>query len=285
VCLLNPLVRDALYWGHPEEILTASLMVGSLLAACERRVVLTAVLAGLAVASKQWAVIAVAPALLVLGRERLRAAVLMGSTAVVATLPMVVGNFDAFRHAIRYISSPQPVMTSLTWLYPFSPTGTVRVTNIFGDDRTFIGHRVWPIESAVSHPLIIVLGLAIPVLVWWRRRGGPAADAMLAATAVVFVLRCVLDPGTTAYYHLPLLLILVLIDVAHGRRVPVAGLAGGAVSFVVLDRFPGYLGAGAANLLYIAATAIAIGLLTRQLRTAPARPAGIEVGELAQVAA
>jgi hypothetical protein len=142
VCLINPLVRDALYWGHPEELLTASLGVGSLLAGCERKVVLAAVLAGLAVASKQWALLIVCPALLVLERERIRAALVMLAVATGSTLPMVIGNFAAFRHALHYISSPQPVTTLFTWLYPLSPTGTVHISNIFGGERSFSAHTV-----------------------------------------------------------------------------------------------------------------------------------------------
>ena len=121
VCLLNPLINDALYFGHPEELLTTALAVGALLAACDRRVVLAAVLAGLAVASKQWALLIICPTLLVLERDRIRAAWLMLTVAAGSTAPMVLGNFAAFRNAIHYISTPQPVTTVFTWMYPFSP--------------------------------------------------------------------------------------------------------------------------------------------------------------------
>ena len=77
VTLLNPLVADALYWGHPEEILTAALATGALLAALEDRPLAAGLLAGLAIASKQWALLTLIPVLLILRRDRIRAGALL----------------------------------------------------------------------------------------------------------------------------------------------------------------------------------------------------------------
>jgi hypothetical protein len=270
VCLFNPLIRNALYFGHPEELLTASLAAGSLLAAGERKVVLAAVLAGLAVASKQWALLAVVPVLLVLERERIRAALVMLAVAGGSTLPMVIANFAAFRHALDYISSPQPVMTLFTWMYPLSPTRMVHISNIFGDGRSFLGHTVPGVVSSVSHPLIIVLGVVVPLLAWLRSGRRPTVQVMLSSAALVLLLRCALDPGTEPYYFVPLLLALVALDAVAGRRLPLAGLTGVAGAFTVLDRFPDYLGPGTANLLYLAVTVAAAVLLARRLYSRPA---------------
>ena len=271
ISLVNPLVGDALYWGHPEELLTASLAIGAILAAGEGRGALTAVLAGLAIASKQWAVLILVPAVLLLDKDRIRILVLSGVVAVLAWLPMILANLVAFRHALRYVSHPQPVVTLYTWLYPFSRTGTVTVTNIFGDSRTFDAHQLLGVEATLARPLITVLGVAIPLLVWWRAGRRATVEPMLLASALVLVCRCALDPGSMAYYHFPLLLILLAYDAIAGRRFPIAGLLGLAVSFVVLDRFPAYLGMGAANGLYIAATMTACAVIAARLIRRPTR--------------
>lgn len=269
ICLGNPLMRDALYWGHPEELLTASFAVGSLLAACERRVVLAAVLAGLAVATKQWALLIVCPTLLVLERERIRAGLMMLAVAAGSTAPMVVANLAAFRHALSFISTPQPVTTVFTWIYPLSPTGTVRVSNIFGDQRSFIAHTVPGVVSTISHPLIIGLGVVVPLFVWLRRGRRLSGRAMLTSMALVFLLRCALDPGTMGYYHFPLLLTLVALDATSGRRVPTLGVLAFAGALTVLDRFPDYLSANLANAIYVLVSIVAAAALARELRPAP----------------
>ncbi len=265
VSLLNPLVMDALYWGHPEELLTASLAVGALIAAVERRGLLAAVLVGLAIASKQWALLLLVPTVLILERDRVRTIVMSLSLAALAWLPMALANLGAFRRALHYVSHPQSVVTVFTWLYPFTPRGSVTVGNMFGDVRTFQGHQLLGLEAMMTRPLITLVGVAIPLLVWWRTARRPSAHQVLVATAVVLVCRCALDPGAMPYYHFPLLLTLVACDAVAGRRVPVLALTAAATTFVVLDRFPSYLTAAPANLAYIAASATSCVLLVRAL--------------------
>jgi hypothetical protein len=265
ICLLNPLVGDALYWGHPEELLAASLAVGALLAASEQQVLLAALLTGLAVATKQWALLVACPVLLVLGRERIRAGLIMAGTAAAATLPMLVANPTAFRHTVAYISKPQPFTSVFDWLYPFVPTGHVSAALPFGDLRTYTGHVLPSWAGVVSHPLIIALGVIVPVAVWLRagRRLG-AGDLFLAA-ALVFLLRCTLDPGSARYYHLPLLMALVAFDTTTGAALPVAGLAAFAGAFVILDRLPTYVSNELGSVLYVAATLIVAAILVQRL--------------------
>jgi Glycosyltransferase family 87 len=268
VALLNPLVDSALYWGHPEEILTAALATGALVAALEQRSLAAGVLVGLAIASKQWALVLLLPVVLILARDRVRTAVLAVGLAALSSVPMMVGNFASFRHVFHYISSPQPIVTAFTWLYPFSPSGPVRISDINGGRPPFIGHQILPIATMLSHPLILLIGLGLPLLVWWRAGGRPTARELLTACALVLLLRCVLDPGSAAYYHLPLLLTLVVLDAWAGRRLPVLALTGTALAFIVLDRAPQYLAPAATNLLYIVASLTVAALLVRDLRWA-----------------
>jgi hypothetical protein len=268
LCLLNPLVHDALYWGHPEELLTSSLALAALLAAYEQRVLSTGLLAGLAVASKQWAVLTLAPSILLLGRGRIRALTIAACSAGAATLPMLLANPGAFARALRYISHPQPAVMPFTWLWPFSPTAIVHVSNIFGDRRLLRVHHLVGLEGVLTRPLIVLLAIGIPVAVWRLRGRRPEAEPLLLATALAAVLRCTLDPGTAAYYHLPILLVLLMLDAVRARRVPVAGLAVAALAFVVLDRFAVYLPTSIINAAYLASTILGCALLIRRLASA-----------------
>jgi hypothetical protein len=268
VAVLNPLVDSALYWGHPEEIITAAFGAAALVAALEQRSLAAGVLVGLAIASKQWALVLLIPVLLILGRDRIRTAVIAIGLMAISSVPMMLGNFAAFRHVFHYISSPQPIVTVFTWLYPFSGSGPVRISDINGARPPFIGHQILSIETVLSHPVILFIGLGLPVLMWWRAGGRPAPRELLVASALVLLLRCVIDPGSAAYYHLPLLLTLVVLDAWDGRSLPVLSLTGTALTFVVLDRAPQYLAPGATNLVYIIASGVVAGLLARELHLA-----------------
>ncbi|HKN93518.1 MAG TPA: glycosyltransferase 87 family protein, partial [Thermoleophilaceae bacterium] len=96
---VNPLTRNALNFGHPEELLTASLCVGALLAAARGRALAAGLLLGVAVATKQWAVLAVLPALAAAGPRWGRVALAAAVTAAVLIVPMAAGDLHRFLQA------------------------------------------------------------------------------------------------------------------------------------------------------------------------------------------
>jgi hypothetical protein len=271
ICMLNPLVTNALGLGHPEDLLTSSLAVASLLALCDRRIALAAVSAGLAIATKQWAAVLVCPVLLVAERQRIRAGLLMLGSAAAATLPMVIANFSAFRYALDYISKAGTITTDINWFYPLTSQGRTRIIDIFGPPRSITTHTVPTLLGTVSHPAIVIVGVAIPFAVWLRCGRRLEPREMLLSAALVFLLRCTLDPESAPYYHLPLLLTLVALDARAGRRLPFAGILGFAGIFTILDRFHDYLGPGAVNAIYTLATIAAAAVLAERLYSGPER--------------
>ena len=66
LCVANPLTLRALEIGHPEELLGAVLCVAAVLLAARDRPLWAGLLLGLAIANKQWALLAVGPVLLAL---------------------------------------------------------------------------------------------------------------------------------------------------------------------------------------------------------------------------
>ena len=78
----NPITIKAFEIGHPEELLCAALAVGAVMAAARERTLLAAVLLGLAIATKAWAVLAIGPVLLALPGRRLLALGVAGAVAV-----------------------------------------------------------------------------------------------------------------------------------------------------------------------------------------------------------
>lgn len=231
LCLLNPLTFEALENGHPEEILTAALVVAAVAAAGEKKSWRTAILLGLAVASKQWAVIAILPALMVLPAHRVRVA--LGSVAVAAllTLPSLAVSPSSFLDVQTQAAGTGRVVTPWSAWYPFASPRTA-VYEVDGERLVAHLEDAPSLADPVSHPLIVLLALTLPFLVAWRR-GLPLSPADgFALLALLALLRCVLDPVDNLYYHAPLLLALIGWDACASRGLPLRALFGVGVSLL-----------------------------------------------------
>jgi hypothetical protein len=268
LCLVNPLTFEALRSGHPEEILTAALAVGAIALAAEGRESRAAVVLGLAIASKQWAVIAILPVLMALPARRLRAAAIAAAVAFVLFLPGLIAAPTAFVSTQGSAASTGHVVDPWNVWYPFAEV----VTKTFGSgpDRLVAQvHEAPPLVGRLAHPLIVLLALAVPLGLALRRRrlGVSGADAM-ALFALLALLRCALDPVDNLYYHEPFLLALLGWDAIATRGLPLRGMVGAALA-LLFWRWSHNLGdPHLLNVAYIAvvasaAVAIAVSLFSR----------------------
>jgi hypothetical protein len=260
VALVNPLVSSALYWGHPEELLTASLAVGAVVAAAQDRLVLTTVLLGAALATKQWAIVALFPVVAYLDRRRLR--VLCGSVLLAATLtlPAILANPRSWLHSEFSLghatSGTVPIPDS--WPFLVASRETLRLPGglIISEPHLSAGF------AGLLHPLIIALAIAIAVWLAIRADGRHATNHLFAAVAVIFLLRCTLDPGNEPYYQLPLLATFLAWDALANNGLPVRALLGAAAAYLVFDRLPSFFSPTVAGDIYSASTfTAALGLL------------------------
>ena len=98
----NPVTLDALHLGHPEELLGAALCVAAVLLAAERPLWAAAAL-GAALATKQWALIAIAPVLIAAPREaRVRLAATAAGIAAAVIVPVALADPHAFVSALDH---------------------------------------------------------------------------------------------------------------------------------------------------------------------------------------
>lgn len=272
--VLNPLTSTAIEMGHPEELLTASLCVGALVAALKQRTVLTMVLLGLALACKQWSVVAILPILFALDRGRIRTLIGALALAAVITVPELVSSPATYlRIQMSLALHHRSLSSAWSWWWPLAPNGT-RYVLIEGTKVPVTLHRL-PLQLVESlHSLIIVLDAAIAVIIA-RVRGLPLRrDDAFALMAVVMLLRCALDTETMPYYHAALFLDLLAWDAFTAKRLPLRALGGVALSWVLFDRLtPSFLGVAPASILYgISAAAILVLLLRTFITTsAPTR--------------
>ena len=263
VAVFDPFVESAVQYGHPEELLTASLAIGAVVAAAQQRELLTVGLLGLALASKQWAVIAVFPVLAILAAHRLRTLASAAGIAIVVSLPAFVGSPGAFvasHLALVHEHYLEPSVYS--WLFPLAPQVTVHLPG----GLVHHGARLAPGLVGLLHPLIIGVAVAIAVGLARLARRGLTVDQIFAAAGLVFLLRCTLDTETMPYYHAPLLVTLLAWDVLRGDRLPLRALAAAAVGYVVFDRLTLYVvSADTAAWLYCAFALAGVALLADSL--------------------
>lgn len=262
VCLVNPLTFEALRNGHPEELLTAALAVAAIASAAEGRRRQTAILLGLAIASKQWAVIAVLPALLVLPSGRIRAGLAAAAVAALLMLPGMAAAPGSFFEVQGEASRTGRVVTPWSVWYPIS-SSTKEVYEVGG--QTLVADRREPPSGAgsLSHPLIVALAVALPIGLALRRGWLPLSGAeAMALLALLALIRCALDPVDNLYYHLPLLLAVVGWDALSSRGAPLRSLGGIAASLWFWNSWHDLSDPATFNAIYLAATAVVAAALT-----------------------
>jgi Glycosyltransferase family 87 len=238
VCVANPLTLQALELGHPEELLGACLCVAAVLLAGAGRPLWAGLLLGLAIANKEWALVATGPVLLALvagvGAFRWKQVAVClasaGAVAAVVLTPLLLASPGGFAVKTGQIFQPWQV-----WWF-FGRHGQL-VTRMFG--ATLPGYRISPgWASTISHPLIVLVGLGMAGALWLRRgrevRAITAHDALLLL-ALVLLLRCILDTWDTGYYMLPFLIALLSWEaLGQSRRPPIAALVGVVLPWLLL---------------------------------------------------
>jgi len=228
LCAANPITLVALWQGHPEELLGAVLCVAAVLLAMDGRPVLSGVLLGLAIANKEWGLLATGPVLLALPDRRPRALLSAVAVAALFTAPFVLaaGGFatSVQSAAVNVGGIFQPWQV---WWFLGSHAHAVKA-----------GYRTPPgwVET-MAHPLIVAMTVPLTLMcVWLRRRGcrRPRHDALLLLV-LLLLLRCLLDPWDTLYYSLPFLLALLAWETLTFARPPWVALAAPFVAWFIYD--------------------------------------------------
>jgi hypothetical protein len=254
VCVANPVTLSALETGHPEELLGGSLCVAGALLACAPTVSRRrAVALGLAIANKQWALLAVGPVLLALppGRRRVFLAATFASTAVILA-PLLFGAGAHFAAGARAVAAPGSTIFQPWQVWWFLGHHGPLVHGLFGDAKP--GYRAGPVWTGqLSHPAVLGAGLALAIMLWARsahRRLAPGEA--LAALALVLLARCLLDTWDTAYYTLPFLFALLAFEVRLSARPPLLALSASALVWLSFRWLPNHVSPDAQAVIFLA---------------------------------
>jgi Glycosyltransferase family 87 len=279
VCVANPITLRALEVGHPEELLGACLCVAAVLLASEERGLWAGVALGLAFANKEWALLGAGPVLLALPAHRRAAcaAVAVGvGAAVLAPLALVrSGGFVTATRATA--AAPSGIFQPWQVWWFFGEHGAL-VHGAFGVAKP--GYRIalgW--TETISHPLVVLAGLAPSLGLWLRGRGARAGvRSALLALALAMLLRCVLDTWDTEYYLLPFVLAVLAWEVcAPVARPPVIALSVSVLAWLSFQWLPEQVSPDVQAALFLAWALPLAAVLARQLRRTP-RPAPLASG-------
>ena len=216
--VLNPVSLRAVHFGHAEEVFGAALLAGAMLAAVARRPWLAAALVAMAVANKQWGLIGLPAVLVVLwasvGFQRLRVAALIPAGAfVLLAVPLLIVDAHGVVDLTRRMADIRGtyVWPASLWygLAPELPPAKAAIS-VPGL------HDMPDLLGLVARPLIILVGIAVPLLLARRVREDVLHRAF-PLLALVMLLRCALDPADNGYYHVPFLIALIAADTINGR--------------------------------------------------------------------
>jgi hypothetical protein len=260
--IANPVTVDALHLGHPEELLGAALCVAAVLLVRDHQVG-AAVALGAALATKQWALIAIAPVLIAAPPgTRARVAAVTAGVAAAVVVPVALADPHAFVSAMDHPAFGLAEMRTGN-LWGFAATSH---TVSLGAGQETVAYLVPAWLQHLAHPLVAALTLGLGIAALRSRR---AIDP-LALLALLMLLRCALDPWDHAYYHAPFLAALVAWEVLEARRAPWLSVLAAAWLGVVFK-----LELPLSDVLYAAWALPMIAWLTRRamrLERAPAVP-------------
>jgi hypothetical protein len=260
VALAGPATSDALRVGHPEEILAITLATAAVATAGSGRRVPAAILLGLAVGTKPWALLAVIPFAAALPERRGAALALAAAVAAPFTLILPLADPGAFSRAAagvgaKHLTDP----FSLWWPFGSHVVAHGGVTD-----------RLLPFGLSRSAASLALLALAVLPIGLATLRAG-RADARhrvqpLALLALLGLLRCVVDPLPLEYNFIAVLIPLAAWE-ATADRLPLATLAGAVVIALVTDRL--HSSPAVINALSLVGAATLAGFLAREAFRAP----------------
>jgi hypothetical protein len=209
VAVLNPITVEWLN-GHPEELLGGALCVAAVLAAMDDRALLAGVLLGLAVGTKEWALLAAVPATVacLTGRRRMLLIAALVAAPLVLTLPVMdPAAFTRVSRGIGYLTWPS--FRSWWWMV----SGYRHVTLPHGISTSLY---LLPFGLTRTDVSLLPLLIAVP-LGWLHVRGKHRRQDAMRLLALVLLLRCTLDPECGPYYTIPAIVALLAWEGLDGR--------------------------------------------------------------------
>jgi hypothetical protein len=284
----SPAAIAAIQFGHPEEVLAASLVVGAVMLAARSRGIAAGIALGLAVATKQWALIAIAPTIAAAPREqRARLAGIAAATATLCFAPVLAVDPAGFIRMNHAAAGTHAVVTRTTIWFLAAAAHVTRLHLPPGYPAAITVYNVPAWVGIVAHPLLVLVPVPIVALLA-RARRRPEPLELVGVLALVCLLRCVLDPVDNLYYHVPLLLSLIAWEVVARVRLPVVSVLTAAALWATFELVDPAARPEVTNAFYLAWTGMLAVYLVLSVVAGPRRspsPSTVQVATIAPAVA
>jgi hypothetical protein len=229
ILLIGPATVAAVHVGHPEEVLAAALATGAVVAASRHRPGWAWPMLGLAVGTKQWALLAAPCVLLALPDRRVVTGLKAGALALVLSATLPLADPAAFARA-------DSVVGGLRFTDPFSlwwPLGTPISAPAHASFLPTAHLLPFALPRSAAAGAGLMLALAALWLYCSRRADLKTPIDPLALLALLGLFRCITDPDPLQYNFVALLIPLAAWEVVGLRRLPLAtAVAAGAAAAV-----------------------------------------------------
>lgn len=268
LCAANPIGFKAMQIGHPEELLGGALCVAAVLLALRGRVHWAALALGLAVANKQWALIAIGPVLMAAPERRLRLLAEAAAIALALYLPITLSSGSLSAGAGRVVATNTgPLFHPWQIFWFFGRPGHWIPAMAGYIPRGFRFPPAW----IAGRPHMLIVGLGAPLTWAALRRGSRREDALLLL-ALLALLRCWLDPWDYIYYPLPFVFALAAWETSVARRAPVCAVAATTATWLIFWLLPNHIDANAQAIVFLVPATLALAAMAVAVyRVRPAR--------------
>ena len=264
--LAGPATLQAVRIGHPEEVLATVLATGAVISATRDRRGWAAVLLGLAIGAKQWALLAAPCVLLALPDGRTVAATTAALVAAPAVGLLPLLSTAAFARADASVGS-------ITFADPFSIWWLTGPHAAGAPPRATAHQLPFGFTRSEAAAAALLLALAAVSIYGRRVRAGRGAHVDgLALLSLLGLLRCVTDPDPLTYNVVAVVIPLAVWEVAGLKRLPTAtALTCALLALAPTGLVAFYAGTGALlpvailNVVWILAAATLAVYLTRRV--------------------
>lgn len=240
----------SVYFGHPEEPLAAALALLAIVLALERRALHAGIVLGLAIGTKQWALLAAPVALTAIARSEWRRLLVAALAVAAVTLGVpAIGSPSTFKAAQQATARGDDKTTT-----PADVWFRLGRKHVFARTRTTVAYGVYPPKLIGRWIRTFVFALAVAASVVFVRRRGIATADTLGLVALLFLLRAVLDTQTFSYHLTPMLMAIAAWEGLGRRRLPVVACLALAAFELTVHYVAPDMSANAFNAIFLAWT-------------------------------